>query len=312
MTRLAVPSRPRSPLDEVRQALERVEMRLANLRGSGADGVEVLLLLDQVADRLEELEAAGADVRAERGRLESAWQGLQRKARLFLREVGPALRAERERRTVGPLRPWWWLDEAYGRAQRRALGRGLLVALAVVATVAVGWLAYERFLAPPPQVRQALRHAAWGQERMEAGDLAGALAKFEAAARLTPDDPEMVLWVGVLRQKLGDEEGAQAAYGVARCLGLSEKEFLLRRGTLFLEAGDLEAARADAEAAIELDPRWGYGFYLRASVEAAAGEIGAAVADYRRAADLAHIAGDTQLEAAARAQMAFFLFYPER
>ncbi|HEC34395.1 MAG TPA: hypothetical protein ENI37_06730 [Chloroflexi bacterium] len=309
MTRLAVPSRPRSPLDEARQALDQVEARLGSLRGSGTDAVEILSLLDRAAGRLEELEAAGADMRTERVRLESVWQGLQRQARAFLREVGPALRAERERREAETLGPWWSLDRIYAQTQRRALRKRLLVALAAALVVAAGWLVYERFLAPPPSVRQALRHAARGQERLEAGDPVGALAEFEAAACLTPDDPEMLLWIGILRQRLGDEDGAQAAYEAARDLGLNDEEFLLQRGTLFLQVGDLERARADAEAVVGLSPRWGYGFYLRACVEEAAGEIQAAVADYRHAADLANAAGDAQLEATARVRMGLLIQY---
>ena len=309
MTRLAVPSRPHSPLDEVRGMLDEAEARMSSLRGTGADALEVLRLLDRAAERLERLGAAGADVRAERGRLDGIWQRLQRRAGAFLREAGPALREERSRRAGEPLRPWWSLDELHARRQRRALGRGLLVGLAVALLLVAGWAAYERFLAPPPEVRQALRHAARGQELLEAGDAVGALAEFEAAARLTPDDAETWLWIGVLRQRLGDEAGAQAAFEKVQGLGLSQEQFLVQRGTILLQIGELEPARTDAEAAVRLAPEWGYGFYLRASVEAAAGELEAALADYQRAAELAHAAGDAELEATARAQIGFLLQY---
>ncbi len=310
MARWVIPDRPHSPLGEVRQALDRIEAHLADLRGSEREAVHLLHLLDEVAAALDRLEAAGADVRAERGRLEAAWAVLRRRARPFLKRAGPALRAERERRGEEGLRPWWYLDQLYARSQRRALARWAGVALIALMALGAAWIAYERFLAPPPQVRQALRHADQGRTWVEAGDLERALSEFEAAAALTPDDPETWLWVGVLRQRLGDGQGAEEAYRRAMSAGLDGKGFLFQRGMLLLELGDAASARADAEEAVRLAPEWGYGFYLRGSVELVEGDVPAALADYQRAADLAHAAGDAQLEAMARAQIALILQAP--
>jgi tetratricopeptide (TPR) repeat protein len=307
MTRLTLPSRPPTLLEQVQEILGQIEVRLANLSGSGSDAMEIISLLDQVAGQLEELETAGADVRAERGYLTSVWQGLKRRARRFLREVGPALRIERERQEMDSLAPWWWIDRVYAQKRRRVLKKRLLTTLLALLTAAAVWLVYQQFLAPPPEVRQALDYVASGEMRLDDGDLEGALVAFEAAADLTPNDPEALIRVGAMRQKLGDEEGAQAAYEAVRELGISEREFLVQRGGLFLQMRELEAARADAEMIIELDAEWGYGFYLRASVEMEEGETQAALDDYSTAAEMAHAAGDAQLEALARMQMALLL-----
>jgi len=310
MTRLAVPQRPHSPLDQAREALDRIEARLGTLRGAGPSAVELLTLLDRVAEKLEELEAAGADVRAERSRLDSAWSNLQRKATLFLREVGPALaEARRQRGDAATSHPWWSLDRTVAQTRRRALGKAALACLAVALALGAAWLAYDRFLAPPPHVRQALAHITRGEERIAEGDLTGALEEFEAAAALQPEDVETLLWIGILRQATGDEEGAREAYRAAQDLGLEEREFLFRRGSLLFQIGDLDGALADAEAVVELDPHWGYGYYLKASVQATKGEVQDAIEGYRHAADLAHEAGDAELEAMARVQMGLLLQY---
>ncbi len=311
MTRLGVPSQPRTALGQVRETLGRVEDGLGRLPGSGAAAVELVILLDEAAGRLDELEAAGANVGAERERLESAWRRMQRQARDLLREAGPALRAERERRGAEAERPWWFLDQSYAQTQRRAVGKALLVGLAVLLTVAFGWFVYERWIGPPPEVRQALRYIATGQELASGGELEAALESFEAAVALTPDDPEPLLWAGVLRQELGDAEGARENYDAARELVPGERSFLFQRGTILLQVGDTEAALVDAEAAIRLSPRWGYGFYLRASAEAEQGRIETAITDYQVAADLAHVAEDVELEAMARAQLALLEQYPQ-
>ena len=309
MAQWVIPPRPHTRLDEVRDALDEIEARLPSLRGAGPAAVDLLVLFDRVAETLDRLEEAGADVRAERGRLDAAWRALQGRARIFLKEAGPRLQEQRRRMEGADLRPWWFLDRFYAEQQRRGLLRKGLFGLVGVLVLALAWLGYERFLAPPPEVRQALYHADQGQGWVEQGDLERALAEFETAAALTPDDVEMWLWVGVLRQRLGDPEGAEEAFRRAREQGLEEWEFRFQRGTLLLQIGDLAAAMDDAESAVELAPEWGYGYYLRASVRAMKGEIEAALADYQRAASLAHAAQDDQLEAMARAQIAFLLQY---
>jgi tetratricopeptide (TPR) repeat protein len=287
MTKWAVPRKPLSQLDRVREALDRVEVFLSNLKGSGPDVVQVLFLLDQVARQLEELEAAGATPQAERGRLESSWQKLRRNAYGFLREAGPALEQARQRREDPTDRPWWSLDERHARLQRRQLGRGALLALAVV----------------------ALRYMSEGETAVATGEWEEALAAFEAAATLTPGDRELHIWIGVLRQELEDEAGARSAYATARELSTGELRFLFERGTIFIQLGDVEAAAADAEVVIELDPEWGYGYYLQASVDSGRGAVQAAAENLRRAADLAHEAGDTELESLARVQLGLLMQY---
>lgn len=310
MTRLSVPDQSNTLLDQVRQALAQIETGVANLRRSGNDPLQLLVLMDQVSRQLEMLGGVGADVRAERARLDSAWQALQRNALWVVRRAGPALREERERLGSKASGPWWWLDHNAAHQQRRRTGRALGVIAILSLCLLASLLAYELFVAPPPRERQAMRHLDRGQEAWEAGDATGALAEFEAAATLVPNDAATMLWMGVTRQELGDLEGAQAAYAAARERFVGEREFLFERGLAFVDVGDLPAARADAEAVVALSPQWGYGFYLRATVEAAEGRVEAAVADFRRAAELAHAVEDDQLESAARVQMGLLMEVP--
>lgn len=307
MAQWVIPDKPHTPLDEARRALDQIESRLAALKGSGQEAIDLLRLFDRAAEVLDRAEVAGADVRAERGRLESAWQIVQRRASTFLQEVGPALKAERESRTGEALRPWWYLDRIHAHQQRRRLLRACLVGLGALVALGAGWVAYERFLAPPPEVRLALRHIDEGERLADAGHWDAALEAFEAAAALTPDDPTVWIWIGVLRTELGDTAGAGQAFARAERGTLPRREAIFERGSIFLRLGDLEAAQRDAQSLVQLWPEWGYGYYLRASVGAALGDMESALVDYQRAAELAQAADDPQLEALARAQIAFLL-----
>lgn len=307
MGKLYVASTIRTPADRVREALDRTERLVANVRGAGPQVLELLHLLDRGADALAELEASGMDVRAERGRFETVQRQLRRRQGRFLAEAGAALQEERVAIQPDRARWWWFLDEAVSRERARRLRRWLVGTLVAALALVGAGLVYDRFLAPPPQVREAFRRSAAGEALVGEGDLRAALAEFEAAAALTPDDPDPWVWQGVIHFELAEVDDAQAAFETARRLYERDADFLLDRTMAYLRVGNLPAASADAEQFILDNPDSGRGYYVRAGVATEQGDYAAAVADLERAAELARAAGDTQLEATARTQRAMVI-----
>ena len=307
MGKLYVAATIRTPADRVREALDRTERLVANVRGAGPQVLELLHLLDRGADALAELEASGMDVRAERGRFETVQRQLRRRQGRFLAEAGAALQEERVAIQPDRARWWWFLDEAVSRERARRLRRWLVGTLVAALALAGAGLVYDRFLAPPPQVREAFRRSAAGEALVGEGDLRAALAEFEAAAALTPDDPDPWVWQGVIHFELDEMDDAQAAFETARRLYERDADFLLDRTMAYLRVGDLPAASADAEQFILDNPDSGRGYYVRAGVATEQGDYAAAVADLERAAELARAAGDAQLEATARTQRAMVI-----
>jgi len=303
MGKLFVPFEPRTPANQARAALDEVERIMPSLRGSGPQVVRLLHVLDQIDEMLAELETNGLDARAERARFETVQEQLRRYQRRFLAEAGAALKEERAIARPGRARWWWFLDEAAAQERRLRLRQALTWSLAVVIILAAAWFAYDRFIAPPPNVRQAFRHTASGKALAEQGDLGAALAEFEAAAALTPADPVPWLWQGVMRFELAESDAARAAFDTARSLYETEFDFLLARSIIYLRVGDMDAASADVEQAILDNPDSGMAYYVRSSVAVGRENYAAAIADLERAAELAQEAGDAQLEAAARVQL---------
>ncbi|MGD2179224.1 MAG: hypothetical protein PVG71_15540 [Anaerolineae bacterium] len=302
MGKLYVPSRALTPLDRVREALDEAEQVLSNMRGAGPQALQLPHLFDQIARDLEKLDVEDVDVRVERSRFEMIQGQLRRRKGSFLNEVSDALKPARQQ--VGPNHSqwWWYVDEVAARQRRHTLLRAGTVTTGVIALLAAGWLAYQRFLAPPPSVGQALRHMEVGQKLVAEGDLGAALGDFRAAADLMPDSPEAWLWQGVLYDELIEPDKSQDAFDVAQSLYDAPFEFHLNRGRVYLEAGQLEKAEADTERSIAENPESGWPYYLRAGIDVGQGDYDRALADLDRAAELAQEAGDTQLEALARAQ----------
>ena len=306
MAKHFVPVAPtaRTPVDPVRDRLDQAENWVSSPQRSTPQVLELVRLLDEIADALVALEAAGVDVRAERVRFENVQVQLQKQQAWFVARAGSELKNERLAVHPDPTRWWWFLDEAVAHQRSRRLRRWLIGAAAAVLLLAAAWLAYDRFIAPPREVRQAYSLTLSAERLAGQGDLRAALADVEEAATLAPDYAPAWVWKGVITAELNEPEAAEAAFRTARSLYQTEFDFLQERAFTYLRVGDLEAAEADADQAIRENPESGHGYYVRAGVYAEQEDYTAAVVDLDQAAALASVAGDTKLEATARAQRA--------
>jgi tetratricopeptide (TPR) repeat protein len=304
-----VPEDPRTPADEIRRTLEEAEIMMAGLHTAGSDLIELLRILDSVSEGLAKLDALGVDVRPERNRFETVQRRLVREKRRFVAKVGGAL--EKERAAIQPdrERQWWYLDEMLAEERRTRLRRFLTWGAAVLGLLVALGVLYNIFLAPSPETRRSYRHSLAGERLASEGDLASALAEFEAAIELRPDDPEHLVWIGVLRSKL-DRPDAETAFEAAQNIFGAGGDFLLTRARVYRTIGDLEMALADLEQAMDIDPKSGWLYYERALVHQAMGNRDAAVDDLMKADELAGEAGDDELVVIARYQRALLSMSP--
>jgi Tfp pilus assembly protein PilF len=116
--------------------------------------------------------------------------------------------------------------------------------------------------------------------RHRQGDLAGALADFEEAARLDPASAELRNNCGVLRRALGDLDGALAAFEEAlRCNPRSAEAFN-NRGVVRLMRGDAARALADFNEAVRLSPSYVNALSNRGVARIELGDFAGALADF--------------------------------
>jgi tetratricopeptide (TPR) repeat protein len=125
-----------------------------------------------------------------------------------------------------------------------------------------------------------------GNLRSDLGDKQGALADYNKAIKLKPDDADAYKKRGIVRSDLGDKQGAIADYNKAIELKPDFAEAYKNRGLIRSDLGDKEGALADYNKAIELKPDFAQAYKNRGLIRSDLGDKQGALADYNKAIEL--------------------------
>jgi cytochrome c-type biogenesis protein CcmH/NrfG len=300
-----------TPADELRVLLADSETFLAGLRGKGAAAVELLENMDRISEIWPILEASGFDLRPESGRWETL-QGLVRKnSSQLLHEmrVGGGLPAARQQRYGSAQAPWWWYLAEDASAQRiQGLRKGVIIAAAVLASGILLVFLVRHFFPVDPKVQASMSRVMAGQQKVQnEGNFESALADFQEATTLTPNDAEAWMWLGATQQKLGLEEAANASFKHARDLVGKDLEFWLTRAPIYISVGMLDAGKADLDAALALDPENPQAHFHLASFFEAQGQLEQAAAELEKTSTFSEKRDMAELTALSRYRLAMLL-----
>jgi len=125
-----------------------------------------------------------------------------------------------------------------------------------------------------------------GIEKAKRGDLDGAIADFNRAAELNPNDDAPYYNRAQARRLKNDAAGAIADYTRAIELGSTNPAAYNNRGNARVENNDQKGAIADYTRAIELKPDYARAYYNRAVAKEAQSDKAGAAADFKRAKEL--------------------------
>jgi cytochrome c-type biogenesis protein CcmH/NrfG len=301
-----------TPADELRELLAVAEKRLANVRGSGESALTLLKELDRVAELWPELEAQGVDLRPESGRWVTVQRMAMQKARSLLAELkglGGIAKLRAAEHPRGTDAPWWNID-SYARERSRQSARRLILSLAAVVVLGVGlyFLLFRVLFPVDPKVQESVRRVGEGEHLVQQeSDFAGALVQFETAAAATPDDPDVWLRVGAVREQLGDDAGAEEAFDRARRLSASDLDFFRARGAAYLALVLVDPAEKDLSAALQLKYDDAQSWYLMANVFESRQQLAEAIDALDKAGQYASETNQAQLTAMARYRMGMLI-----
>jgi len=294
-----LPQEKLTPADDLREVLRQCELKAVALKGTAAEAVNLLHLMDKAQSLFDHFETTGIDLRAERSRWKTIKQQLYSRAALLVREIRAAGGLVQLRETTEPTpdRWWWFLDEEVHRRRQQAFKRTAVGGIVALLILVIASLLYQRFLALDPLTKQAIQLTQRAERAIQEGHLEEALAEYETLRELTPNNPEVFLHLGVIYEATGRDSEATQAYQRAHDLLPSKEDFFVERGIVYLELGQWESARADAEAVLALNPESALGYWILGGAYEAQGQIPEARDALQQAADLAFAQGDNTLYA---------------
>ncbi len=273
------------------------------------DALQLLRLMDSVDAQIRHLEEQGANVRVLSGQFESACAALRKQSASLVRDVGgaAALKAEREKRDP-PTEAWWWrLDEYVADRHRERLLRTVKwgAALAILGGLLVA--AYLIFFAPSPAMMA--RYTAIDKTTMlaQSGNYTEALAALKKGLDEAPDDPDLLLWMGIIYTVQGNDQQAAGFFTRVQGEVAGSEEFYLRRAQDYLAIGQNVRAEQDAQAAINANSKSARGYYILASAQENAGDVQSAMKNYQAVINLADPVNDSSLIVEAKVKMGYIL-----
>ena len=128
--------------------------------------------------------------------------------------------------------------------------------------------------------KEAGRHGQWGRQLMELDDVPGAIAQFNAAVRLNPDDADLHIGLGEALRKVDNKETALEEFRSAVRLKPKSSMAHALIGRMLLEKADPDGAMEELRTAIQLDSRLPYAHYNYGAALEAKGELSQALEEY--------------------------------
>ena len=139
---------------------------------------------------------------------------------------------------------------------------------------------------PLEGVPEASAHVSSGTEKQKFGDYDGAIADFDRAIEIDPQNVGAFVNRAVCKQAKDDHLGAIADWDRALELKPDDGGWYVNRGIVKEAVGDHEGALADYDRAAEVEPEYEVAFIARAYIRAKQGDYEGAIADYDRVIEL--------------------------
>lgn len=297
---------------QTRMELLREQIRLLEVGVAGLHADNVLDLLrwrSEAEVTVAEAEALGRDLRAERTRLATIDNMLDRHATrvvtLAARRGG--LGSAREK-LAPPREHWWWyLDETVADRLRHSVVRAGAVIIGVVLVLLLGNYLLNTFFGMSPEEREAYGHTTMAEQMMYVGEYEDAIERYEQAIEIVPDLPEAWVALATLYELQGRDGDYRAALARAETLVEDPLRLTLLLARQYETVQLLDVALAYAEQALEIDPDSAEAHLIRGGIYDNLGDREQALADFEHASELARERGEDALYVLARTRMGMLM-----
>ena len=290
--------------------LDEVDAILGKMDGSSSQLAEqVLLLMDEI-DRQKAL--INKDEK-ELGKIRSQYEyisiRLRKSAGNLVKSIGGKqnLQDKRNYYAVKKEQWWWFLDDYLASKKKNEIKRAGMVFVIFLFILSMVALVYDRFIAPPPEVRARLAYESRISELIDEGNYPAALMETEQALLIAPDYHPLWIKKGVLEKVLGDFVEEEKAYQTASTLANNLENFYIERSSVYMQFGLLDDLLDDANTLIENYPDSPEGYLYIGMVNEQRGNLSEANQLYETAFQLAVDQGKNQLAATIRVRMGMIM-----
>jgi tetratricopeptide (TPR) repeat protein len=298
----AIESRATSPANALRDALDTAERQVVAVDATTI--AEFLCLLDQIEALFAELANNKSDLRSEEVRWESLLNRINSKPGPLVAAAGKSGGLPQLRSQHSPATSFWWhLDREVAQRRAQALKRGSKTVAIVVAVVAVALWAVNYFFPPDPKAVLITSATGDAQQLIMDQKWPEALHSIQTALKTLPDDPELLIWEGVLYEQLAQATPAKASLDHAQYeLQAQPLLYWLQLGNTRLQVGNLVGADQAGQQALSMAPNDPQANFLIGNIAEAQGDTIKAVEVFSRTFALAE-QSNPQLAVIARVRM---------
>lgn len=282
--------KPASNEKTLDQMLDELDSLIGKLDAkNNAAAAQILNLMDELHYRFKVQIKFDQDGIPENSQLGYIYQQIRKQASTIVRALGgPQFFQNKRSKQNLPKTTWWWyLDEYLDQKRKKSflkMVRGFVI-FAVVLLIAV--LAYQRWFAPPPEVRARLRFENQASAAIEDGRYADALTAVDEALTFGPE--QFSLWIqrGMLLTTLDEKEEAQQSFDKALSLGIDLERYYIERIYNAMQIGIMDLAREDIDQLLEVNPESAEGYLFLAQLLESEGDNYHAIQAYEEASRLA-------------------------
>lgn len=292
----------------INSALDEIETALGKIDGNqSATAERIFSLMDEI---VEQEKSSRKDEKIKyQTQLDYVSKRIYSSAKLLVKTIGgpSVLREKRKKLGVGSDHWWWYLDQYLDDQRKKGIKRAGLIGLVAVLVLAAAAIIYDKFIAPPPEVRARLDYETKIDNYIAEGDNANALVVMESALEIAPDYYPLWIKKGVLEKVLGNDAEAQSSFDTAQQLVDNLEYFYYERAEVFMQFGLYDDVLADAKHLLELNAQSAEAYFFRGMVYEERAENAQARAAYEKAAALAEEQNKMQLVATIRVRLGMLM-----
>jgi tetratricopeptide (TPR) repeat protein len=230
-------------------------------------------------------------------------------AKVLLKTIGgkDELKEKRKIKGKNPDHWWWYIDHYLEEKKKRDLQRSGMIGLVLLVVFALLVLIYDRYLAPPPEVRARIDYETRIDDFIYSGDYISAMSEMEGALAIAPDYYPLWIKKGVLAKVLGNEAVEQSSYETAQQFVENPEYFYYERASVFMQFGLYDDVLEDTDNLLAINAKSAEAYLYRGLVYEMRGENSQAYDAFEKAALLAEEQNKNQLVATIRVRMGMLL-----